>query len=133
MSNYNFVCLMGNLTKDPDLKYTASGTPVCNITLAINSFFKDKQGEKKENAIFVPITVWGKQAETSAEYLKKGRGVLIDGRLNQEKWEDKDGTKRSRITVTASQVRFLGTNPKGKDETKAPESGAAQEDENIPF
>lgn len=126
MSNYNFVCLMGNLTKDPDLKYTQSGTPVCNLTLAINSFFKDKQGEKKENAIFVPVTVWGKQAETSAEYLKKGRGVLIDGRLNQEKWEDKDGTKRSRITVTASQVRFLGTNPNRKDEPATSEPPVEQ-------
>lgn len=126
MANYNHVVLMGNLTKDPDLKYTQSGTPVCNFTIAINSFFKDKTGNKQENAIFVPVTVWNKQAETSAEYLKKGRSVLVDGRINQERWEEQDGKKRSRLSVTATTVRFIGTNPKAKDGTVPEETQAEQ-------
>jgi single-strand DNA-binding protein len=137
MPNFNRVIILGNLTKDPDLKYTPTGTPLCNFVIAINSFFKDSKGVKQEEATFVPVTVWKKQAETVAEYLKKGRPVLIEGRLKQERWKNKeDGKDRSRMIVVASIVRFLGKPPQGQD-VKPPiqneEPPEDQHDEDIPF
>lgn len=135
MSNFNRVILAGNLTRDPDLRYTPNGTAVCSFDLAINSYFKDNKGERKEVATFVPITIWRKQAETTAEFMKKGRPVLIEGRLKQERWTDKEGKNRSRLTVTASIVRFLSAPAKSGDSPPPvePEPPAEQEDENISF
>ena len=115
MSSFNSVCLAGNLTKDPDLRYTPAGKPVCSFDIAINSFHKDKAGNKVEETVFVPVTVWARQAEVSAEYLKKGRPVLIGGRIRQERWTTKDNQKRSRLIVVAQIVRFLGSPPKDKE------------------
>lgn len=119
MPNFNRVILAGNLTRDPSLRYTPSGTAVCSFDLAINSFYKDAKGEKQEEALFVPITVWKRQAELCAEFLKKGRPALIEGRIKQERWFDKDNNKRQRLTVVATLIRFLGAPPKG-DETPQP-------------
>ncbi|MBA7486811.1 Single-stranded DNA-binding protein [subsurface metagenome] len=107
MANFNRVILAGNLVKDPDLRYTPSGQAVASFDIAINSFFTDKAGKKQEDSTFVPITVWRKQAETSAQWLKKGKSVLIEGRLKQERWVNKQNEKRSRLIVVAQVVRFL--------------------------
>lgn len=135
MANFNRVILAGNLTRDPDLKYTSSGIPVCKFDLAINSSYTDKQGEKKEDTSFVAITVWRKQAETVAQYLKKGSSVLLEGRLKQERWETQELEKRSKIVVVASSVRFLS--PKAQDEkTPAPadeDNAQPESEEKIPF
>lgn len=119
MSNFNRVIILGNLTKDPDLKYTPNGVPICDFSLAINSFYTDSQGNKKEEATFVPVKVWRKQAELTAEHLCKGRSALIEGRIKQERWTSKDGQPRSRLIVVASIVRFMGKPPQGQD-TKQP-------------
>lgn len=108
MSNYNRTILLGNLTKDPDLSYTPSGKAVCKFTLAINSSHKNKAGEKVENADFIPVTVWDKQAETVGEWLSKGKSCLVEGRLKQERWTTKENENRSRLVVIANAVRFLG-------------------------
>lgn len=135
MPNFNRTILAGNLTRDPELRYTPSGTAVCSFDLAINSFYTDSKGEKKEDATFVPITVWKRQAELCAEYLKKGRSVLVEGRIKQERWTDKEGKPRTRLTVIASLARFLGAPPTKTDTPASPPDDTAQEqpEENIPF
>ena len=122
MSSFNSVCLAGNLTADVNLRYTPTGKPVASFDIAINSFHKDKDGNKIEETVFVPITVWAKQAEVCAEYLKKGNPVLIGGRIRQERWVAKEGGKRSRLTVTAQIVRFLGKKAKDDSPSKPIES-----------
>ena len=104
---FNRVLLIGNLTKDPELRYTPSGTPVANLRLAVNSSFKDQSGQRKEETCFVTIVVWSKQAETCNQYLKKGRSVFIEGRLIYRSWEQ-DGKTRSTLEVRADRVQFLG-------------------------
>jgi single-strand DNA-binding protein len=107
MASYNKVLLMGNLTRDPELRFTAGGSAVANFGLAVNRKFK--QGDEwKEDVCFVDITVWGKLAENCTEYLSKGRSVFVDGRLNFSSWEAKDGQKRNKLDVVANSVDFLG-------------------------
>ena len=107
MASLNKVLLMGNLTRDPELRFTAGGSALTKFGLAVNR--KYKQGEEwKEDVCFVDITVWGKQAETCAEYLSKGKSVFIDGRLNFSSWESKEGQKRNKLDVVANSVQFLG-------------------------
>jgi single-strand DNA-binding protein len=109
VASYNKVLLMGNLTRDPELRYTPSGAAVCEFAIAINNNYTTKQGEKREEVTFVDITAWARQAEICAEYLKKGRPVFVEGRLKQDRWEDqKTGQKRSKMSVTAERVQFLG-------------------------
>lgn len=109
MANYNKVMLIGNLTRDPELRYTPGGAAVCEFAIAINNNYTTKQGEKREEVTYVDITAWARQAEICAEYLKKGRPVFVEGRLKQDRWEDqKTGQKRTRLTVTAQVVQFLG-------------------------
>ena len=123
MPSFNKVLLMGNLTRDPELRYTSGGTAVASFGLAINRKFK--QGEEwKEEVCFVDITVWGKQGENCAEYLTKGSLVMIDGRLNYQTWDAEGGGKRSKLEVVANSVQFLD----GKKE-----SGQAAGNEDIPF
>lgn len=112
MSNYNRVTLVGRLSADPILSYTPAGKPVCKFALAINNKYTNKAGDKVEDVDFIPITVWDKQAENSAEWLSKGKLALVEGRLRQEKWTDKEGKKRSSISVTANLIRFLSPLPK---------------------
>ena len=110
MMSLNRVLLIGNLTKDTELRYTPSGTPVANLRLAVNSTFKDQSGQRKEETCFVTIVVWSKQAEICNQYLKKGRSVFIEGRLLYRSWEA-EGKTRSTMEVRADRVQFLGPAP----------------------
>lgn len=107
-ANLNRVFLVGNLTRDPELRYIPSGTAVANFTLAINHVYKDNTGEKKEDVSFIRVVVWGRIAEICGEYLVKGRSVLVEGRLRSRTWDGQDGQKRSVVEVIASSVQFLG-------------------------
>tara|TARA_Y100000310_G_scaffold25216_1_gene24148 strand:- start:72 stop:503 length:432 start_codon:yes stop_codon:yes gene_type:complete len=102
----NKVILIGNLTRDPELKTLESGGAVCNMRMAVNEQWKDRDGNAKERTIFLDLTAWGRQAETCAEYLRKGAPIAVDGRLNLEMWEQ-DGENRSKLSVTAHSVQFL--------------------------
>ena len=107
MANLNKIFLTGNLTRDPDLKYTNSGTPVCNFDIAVNR--KYKQGEEwKTEAQFFKIVVWGKQGENCGQYLAKGRAALVEGRLQNRSYETQDGDKRTVTEIIADNVQFLG-------------------------
>jgi len=111
----NKVFLIGNLTRDPELRYIPSGTAVGKFGLAVNREYLDKtSGEKKDNVCFVDITVWGKQAEVCNQYLSKGRPVFIEGRLEFSSWETKEGDKRSKLEVVAERVQFLGSRGDGE-------------------
>ena len=134
MASYNKVQLMGNLTRDPELRHTPSGTAVVDMGLAVNESFKNKAGEKVEQVCFVDVVVWGRQAETTAEFLKKGSPVFIEGRLQLDQWETEGGEKRSKLRVRADRVLFLGSAPKGApvpDENRAPAEYDTEDD--IPF
>lgn len=102
---FNKVIFIGNLTKDPELKYTSQGTAVCNFRIAVNSKIKSG-GEMKDEVLFISVVVFGKQAESAGQYLAKGRQVLVEGRLQERSWE-KEGQKHSRMEVVANSVRFL--------------------------
>ncbi|MDD5060498.1 MAG: single-stranded DNA-binding protein [Candidatus Omnitrophica bacterium] len=109
MASYNKVLLMGNLTKDPELRYTPQGTAVANLRLAVNRKFKTKDQELKEEVCFITAVVWNKQAETCNQYLHKGSSVFVEGRLQSRTWEDNTGAKRSVIEVRAERVQFMGS------------------------
>jgi single-strand DNA-binding protein len=108
MPSFNKVVLMGNLTRDPELRYIPSGAPVCNFDLAINRSYTTGAGEKRDEVCFITIVVWQKQAEACGQYLRKGRPVLVEGRLQQRAWETPEGQKRSKHEVVAERVQFLG-------------------------
>jgi len=108
MANLNKVFLMGNLTKDPELKYISSGSPVANLRMAINRTYKTPAGEKKEDVCYMTVVVWGKQAENCSQYLTKGSPIFVEGRLQSRNWETPEGQKRSAIEVVAFIVQFLG-------------------------
>lgn len=115
MASYNKVILLGNLTRDPEVRYTPGGSAVCDITLAVNHQWTDKRSnERKEEVSFIDVTLWGRTAEIAGEYLGKGRPVLIEGRLQQDKWDDKEtGQKRSKLKVVADAMQLLGGKPEG--------------------
>lgn len=117
MANFNKVLLIGNLTKDPELRYTPQGTAVVNLRLAVNRRYKDKNQELKEEVCFLTAVAWNKQAETCNQYLHKGSPLLIEGRLQSRSWEDASGQKRNVLEVRAERVQFLGA---------APSKGAAE-------
>lgn len=109
MASINTVLLMGNLTRDPELRYTSSGAAVCNVGLAMNSRFTTAQGEVREEVCFVDIEVWGKQAESLQRYKRKGETVFVEGRLKLDSWQDRDtNQKRSRLSVRADRIQFIG-------------------------
>ena len=108
MANLNRVLLIGNLTRDPELRYIPSGTAVASLRLAVNSSFKDQTGQRKEEVCYVTIVVWAKQAELCHQYLKKGRSVFVEGRLIYRSWET-EGKTRSTLEVRADRVQFLGS------------------------
>jgi len=122
MANLNKVFLIGNLTRDPELRYTPGGTAVANLGIAVNRKFKDSSGELKEEVCFLTVTVWDKQAEACCQYLTKGRPVFVEGVLQSRFWETSEGQKRSAIDVRAERVQFLGSyggnNNKDKDKDK---------------
>lgn len=111
MANLNKVMLIGRLTRDPELRYTPSGTAVCDVTIAVSRNYTTADGEKKEETCFADVTLWKRQAELCAEYLKKGREVFIEGRLITDKWETPDGQKRSKMKIVAIGMQFLGRPP----------------------
>ena len=113
MASINKVFLMGNLTKDPELRYTPQGTAVLNLRLAVNRKYRNKNQELKEETCFITIVVWNKQAETCNQYLHKGSSVFIEGSLQSRSWEDAAGQKRNVIEVRAERVQFMGS-PGGK-------------------
>lgn len=109
MSSFNRVTLLGNLTRDPELKRTNSGAAVTDLGLAMNRSWLTESGERKEEATFVDVTVWGKTAENAAKFLQKGRSVLVEGRLQLDTWTDpKTGQNRSKLRVVAESLQFLG-------------------------
>ena len=114
MANINRVVLVGNLTRDPELRHTPSGTAVCSLRLAVNTRRKDgATGEWTDKPNYFDVTVWGNQGESCAQYLSKGRPVGIDGRLDWREWEAQDGTKRQAVEIIAESVQFLG----GRDDS----------------
>jgi len=130
MANFNKVLLIGNLTKDPELRYTPQGTAVVNLRLAVNRRFRNKNQEEKEETCFVTAVVWDKQAETCNQYLHKGSPIFVEGRLQSRSWEDNSGQKRNVIEVRAERVQFLWQAPIKEEPTAreiAPEEGPAQE------
>lgn len=131
MGSLNKVLLLGRLTRDPELRYTPSGTAVADFGLAVSRAYKTAEGEKKESVTFVDITVWAKKAEICAEYLSKGRQVIVEGRLELDSWETQDGQKRSKLKVVAEDVQFIGSAPGGARSERggkaAAEAGAPSE------
>lgn len=152
MANLNKVMLIGNLTRDPELRYTPKGTAVADVGLAINRVWSNDQGQKQEETTFVDVTLWGRQAELAQQYLSKGRGVYIEGRLQMDTWDDKEtGKKRSKLKVVGENLQFLpdgrggaGGGPAAQQSRPAPAQRPAQggtpaaaddfqEDDEIPF
>jgi single-strand DNA-binding protein len=107
-ASINRVVLVGNLTRDPELRHTPSGTPVCSLRVAVNARRKDETGQWVDKPNYFSVTVWGQQGENCAQYLSKGRPVAIDGRLDWREWETQDGNKREAVEVVAETVQFLG-------------------------
>ena len=126
MAGFNRVILIGNLTRDPELRYTPQGTPVTDLSLAVNTVRGGRGTEKKEEVLFIDCTVWDRQAETCCEYLKKGRPVLVEGRLVDDRWQDKEtGEKRSRTKVLVASVQFLGSGGRDREDGGAPSSSSS--------
>ena len=120
MASFNKVILMGNLTRDPEIRYNPNGTAVANFSLALSR--KYKQGDEyKEEVSYIDIVVFGKQAENCGQYLAKGRGALVEGRLQQRRWETDDGQKRSKVEVVANSVQFMPKRQAGGSESEAEE------------
>ncbi|UCB57297.1 MAG: single-stranded DNA-binding protein [Candidatus Omnitrophota bacterium] len=115
MANFNRVFLMGNLTRDPELRYTPAGAAVVNLRIAVNRRYKTQSGETKEETAFITVVAWGKQAETCSQFLSKGRPIFVEGRIQMRSWEGQDGQKRNVLEVRASRVQFLGK-PQGASE-----------------
>jgi single-strand DNA-binding protein len=122
MASFNKVILAGNLTRDPELRYTPKGTAVARITLAVNRVYTSGEGgEKKEEVSFVDIDVWGRQAEVISQYMKKGRPLLVEGRLKQDTWEDKNTKqKQSKLKVVLESFSFIDSNRGGDSGGSAP-------------
>jgi single-strand DNA-binding protein len=145
MRGYNKVILIGNLTKDAEVRYLPTGTAAASFTLAINRTYKSQSGEWKEETSFIPVELLGKQAENCKEYLTKGKPVLVEGRLRQRSWNTPEGQKRSMIDVVAFQIKLLGVPQKpleepgiAKEELKEEfevieEEASLEESNEVPF
>jgi single-strand DNA-binding protein len=152
MASFNKVILLGNLTRDPEIRYTPKGTAVTDIGLAINRVYTTDNNERREDVTFVDVTLWGRTAEIAGEYLKKGRPALIEGRLQLDTWDDKQsGQKRSKLKVIGEALQLIGSRPggtapaEGGDEDRPARSSgnpapppktdapAAPDDDEIPF
>lgn len=120
--SFNKIILVGNLGRDPELRYTPQGTPVCSFSMATNERRKDKNGEMQDQTTWFKVTLWNRQAETAAQYLTKGKQVYIEGRLRVEEWTDRDGKPRQTLEVQASEMHFLGG---ARGEGEAPMERAA--------
>jgi single-strand DNA-binding protein len=114
MASFNKVILLGNVTRDPEIRYTPKGTAVTELGVALNRVYTSDNGEKREEVTFVEVTLWGRTAEIAGEYLKKGRPVFIEGRLQLDTWDDKQsGQKRSKLKVVADMLQLIGGRPGG--------------------
>ena len=141
MANFNRVILMGNLTRDPELRYIPNGSAVANLRLAINRTYKTPTGENKDEVTYVTVVVWGKLAETCAEYLGKGRSFFVEGRLESRQWDTEDGQKRSIMEVVADRVQFLdrkrtegeNSGSSARAEAAMAPAGVGAADDDIPF
>ncbi|MBL7077641.1 MAG: single-stranded DNA-binding protein [Kiritimatiellae bacterium] len=139
MSSMNRVFLAGNLTRDPELKQTNSGMAVADLGVAVNERYKNRNGEQVERVCFTDVIVWGRQAETCTQYLTKGAPVLVEGRLQLDRWENADGQPRSKMRVCANRVQFIGRGhaPDGPADTQHEPvaAGVAEEipDKDLPF
>lgn len=124
MASLNKVMLIGNLTRDPELRYVPSGTAVATFSLAVNRVYKAQTGEKKEQTSFIRIVVWGRMAEVCGEYLTKGSPAFVEGRLQSREWETQEGQKRNTIEVIADNIQFLRMGPKSDSQgaKKAPKA-----------
>ena len=109
MASYNKVILMGNLTRDPELRVTPKGTSVCQLGLAVNRTYRDSDGNNREDVTFVDIDVFGRQAEVVAKYMSKGKPILVEGRLQLDSWESKTGEKRNKLKVVLENFQFVGS------------------------
>lgn len=129
----NNVVIGGNLTRDPELKFLPDGTAVCNFNVAVNEKYTDKSGQKKESVCFVEVVAWKKTGELAAEYLRKGSPVVVEGKLAQDNWEDKEtGKKRSKTKVTASKVHFVGAKgDKSPEPVVVPDTDAPSNGEDL--
>lgn len=150
MASFNKVILAGNLTRDPELRYTPKGTAVARITLAVNRNYTGEDGQKKEEVSFVDVDVWGRQAEVIGQYMKKGRPLLVEGRLKQDTWEDKNTKqKQSKLKVVLESFSFIDSNrgdggatseaPRSRPAPSTPpavepaEGDAPPESDDVPF
>ncbi|MCD4726935.1 MAG: single-stranded DNA-binding protein [Pirellulales bacterium] len=127
MASYNRVVLMGNLTRDPEIRYLQSGTAVSDIGVAVNDKRKNASGEWVEETTFVEVTLWARTAEVAGEYLSKGSPVLIEGRLKYEAWETQDGQKRSKLKVVGERMQMLGSRGQGGSGGGGPRPAARQD------
>jgi single-strand DNA-binding protein len=125
MANFNRVILMGNLTRDPELKYLPSGTAVCEFSLAVNRRFKDREGNQRDETCFVDLSAFGRQGETIKQYMSKGRALLVEGRLKQDTWTAQDGSKRSKLYVIVDNFTFVGSGGGGRGSSD--NSGSARQ------
>ena len=108
MSNLNKIFLMGRLTRDPELRYTPQGVPVCDLGFAVNREYSTKSGERRKDSMFIDVTLWQRQAEVCAQYLNKGSPLFVEGRLEMDTWDGQDGQKRTRYRVVAENFQFIG-------------------------
>ncbi|MGI8819837.1 MAG: single-stranded DNA-binding protein [Chthoniobacterales bacterium] len=126
MASFNKVILLGNLTRDPEVRYTPKGTAVADLGIAVNRTFTAENGEKREEVTFVDVTFWGRTAENAGQYLKKGRPVFVEGRLQLDSWDDKQsGQKRNKLKVVGELLQFLGGRPGGASEGEPDEGGGS--------
>jgi single-strand DNA-binding protein len=143
-ASINRVILVGNLTRDPELRHTPSGTAVCSLRIAVNSRRKDETGQWVDKPNYFSVTVWGQQGENCAQYLAKGRPVAVDGRLDWREWETQEGAKREAVEIVAESVQFLGGRGEGEGGSYVPAGAAAStggdadfpasaSDDDIPF
>lgn len=125
MASFNKVILMGNLTRDPELRYTPKGQALAKVGLAVNRVWRTETGEQREEVTFVDIEAWGQPAETISKYMKKGNPMLIEGRLRMDQWDDKQtGQKRSRLVVVCENFRFVGAPSGQRDPNAMPDQPA---------
>jgi single-strand DNA-binding protein len=114
MASFNKVILLGNLTRDPEVRYTPKGSAVCDLGIAVNRVYTTDSGEKREEVTYVDVVLWARLAEIAGEYLKKGRPVFIEGRLQMDSWDDKQtGQKRTKLRVVGESMQLLGSRPTG--------------------
>jgi len=129
MAGVNKAILIGNLGRDPELRYTQSGQPVVNFSIATTENWTDKNGERQERTEWHRIVVWGKTGENCAQYLSKGRTVYVEGRIQTREWEDREGQKRTTTEINAQNVTFLGGAGSGRSDSGAGSSGPSQPEE----